>query len=261
MSKSVGVDADAEAPDLLLACGGSYRKLLEERVVESRKARIDSSRCIKCLKCLEVCRFEAIEVVDGVPRVEKALCEGCGACSLVCPSKCIELDYVATGIVRVDETKLGLIIASADLEVGGRSTGHLVYRCREVAKSFAQKSGSKHIVIDAAAGIGCAVISAMAGAELAIIVVEPLPPSIQGAKRMVALAKHFGIKSVAIVNKYDLDPEASKRVEKELGIEVVGFVPYDRVVVESYASMEPVIHRHPDHCVSKALIDAFTTVI
>jgi len=261
VSRSVGVDADAEAPDLAIACGGSKRVVREEAIYESYKARIDRSRCVKCLRCVEVCAFSAIEVEDSLPRVDEVLCEGCGACAFVCPARCIEIYSVLTGRIRVEETRLGITVVSADLEVGARSTGHLVYRCREVASEVARSAGARHLVIDVAAGIGCAVVSAIASVDKLIVVVEPLPPSIAGARRLVELARRFGIEPIAIVNKFDLDPSLARRVGDELGVEVAGYVPFDPLVFESYARMEPVLHRYPDSPSSRALREIFSSVV
>lgn len=253
----VGVDADAEAPDLLIALGGSRKRVDVREVRESRKARIDLSRCINCLRCFEVCRFNAVDVREGAPYVIEEYCEGCGACTITCPANCIDFYVVRTGYVIIDESVAGPIVVTADLEVGGRNTGDLVYLAKEEGRRLAQELRAKYVVVDAAAGIGCPVISSLAGADLLLLVTEPTPPSLKGAERLLKVAEQFGLKAYLILNKYDLAPNYAEEVIKELGIEVLGKVKYDSVVAEAYASMEPLLARNPQHEVSKTLTSIF----
>lgn len=53
---------------------------------------IDYPRCIKCWLCWLHCPDTAIKLrQDDFPYSEYAECKGCGACSEVCPVKCIEM--------------------------------------------------------------------------------------------------------------------------------------------------------------------------
>ena len=176
---------------------------------------------------------------------------------MVCPAKCVSLEPRLSGIVKLVETGLGLRIVSSEITAGSRATGHVVHKARELAKEM----NPEMIVVDSAAGIGCAVISSIVGVDLLIVVVEPLPPSIAGARRMIELGKRMGLRMVAVVNKHDLNEEASRRVGDELGIEVVGYVPYDPTVIESYAHLQPVLHYDPNSRSSKTLLEIFTTLV
>ena len=39
-----------------------------------------------------MCKFDAIHIVDGVAKVDKDKCTGCGACANTCPKKVIMID-------------------------------------------------------------------------------------------------------------------------------------------------------------------------
>ncbi|HIQ04035.1 MAG TPA: ATPase [Desulfurococcales archaeon] len=260
-SSVVSVDTDAEAPDLLLSLGGSVRNLSKYTISESRKARINSSKCIKCYKCYEVCRFQAIVVRNGNPTIVEEYCEGCSACSIVCPTKCIELYVRTTGTISVDLSRTGVPVVTADLEVGGRNTGRLVFLAREEARKLACNRKAKHIVVDAAPGLGCPVISSITGADTVILVVEPTPPSLSGAKRLLKIVENFNIKPYLIVNKYNLSPKYTEKVVRELQIELLGRIPYDYTVVESYTNMRPILDYNPDCEVSKRLTSIFNYIV
>lgn len=254
---AVAADADVEAPDLVLAMGGERRLLRSREVWESMKASIDYNLCNRCLKCVDVCMFDAIRLVDGEPRIIEEFCEGCGACAHVCPANAISFRRTRTGRIYSVETAAGVKTTTGDLEIGGRNTGDLVYLVREEAKEIARGDHAKNIVIDSAPGIGCPVISSLSGADLLIIVVEPTPQSLNGAKRLLKIAESFKMKVTYVVNKFDLNEEFIKVIDSELGLECVGRIPYDSEAPSSYSMMRPIAIHGMDTKAGKALKDVF----
>ena len=254
---AVAADADVEAPDLVLAMGGEKRLLKSREIWESMKASIDYELCNRCLKCVDVCMFDAIRLVDGEPEIIEEFCEGCGACAHVCPMNAISFRKTRTGKIYSVETMAGVKTTTGDLEIGGRNTGELVYLVREEAKEFARKDHVKNIIIDSAPGIGCPVISSLSGAELLIIVVEPTPQSLTGAKRLLKVAESFKMKVTYVVNKFDLNEEFLKTIDSELGLECVGKIPYDSKVPSSYSMMRPMAIYGMDTRAGRALKEVF----
>ena len=49
--------------------------------------RVDRRECKLCEPCpaVEVCSYSAFHFVDGVPRIDSVLCQGCGLCVTACP--------------------------------------------------------------------------------------------------------------------------------------------------------------------------------
>ncbi len=255
--RCVGLDADVEAPDLAIALGG-YREV--EHEIESRAGRrpyIDYSICIRCGRCVSVCRFGALSLRNGVPIVDIDECEGCGVCAAVCPVHAIRMVEHRIGKIVVGITKYGVRVVSGDLDPGGSNSGKLVYELKAVVRELYHNK-AEIFVVDAAAGIGCPVISSIAGANLVIIVVEPTPQSIQGAERLKHIAETLHIKHIAIVNKWDLNPDAVKDIEKEF--DVIGRVPFDRAVFESYTNMTPSMLYDPESRASKILLEIFDSI-
>ncbi len=254
---AVAVDADVEAPDLILALGGEQRRISVKEVRESAKASIDHEKCIECLRCVNVCNFDAILVENSQPRIITELCEGCGACAIVCPAKAIAIRQVLTGRISVAESASGVHVVMGDLEVGGRNTGHIVYLAKKEGKELMRKLNKNHLIVDSAPGIGCPVVSSLSGADLLLIVIEPIPQSLQGARRLLEVAKAFKLETYCILNKYDLNENFSRKIPRELGLETVGWIPYDEVVVESYTMMKPVALSNMSNRVKRALEDIF----
>ena len=52
-------------------------------------AEVLSDTCMGCQICVAECPVGAIEMVDGVARIDPEVCIGCGKCKEVCPMKAI----------------------------------------------------------------------------------------------------------------------------------------------------------------------------
>ncbi|RLG89205.1 MAG: ATPase [Thermoprotei archaeon] len=258
----IGADADVEAPDLALALGGVERIMYSENLYESRKAVIDHNKCLgpRCSKCLSICRFHALKVVGSSIEVIEENCEGCGACSIVCPVNAISFKVTLTGRLYICHVRTNSTIVTGDLEVGQRNTGHLVYRVKELAHKYAEEVNAKHIIVDAAAGIGCPVISSLAGADVLIIVSEPTPQSFQGAQRLLEMSRGMRLRTYLVINRYDLNEEFALKMARELDIELLGLIPNDFSVVKSYAAMKPIIEYQPRSRASQSLRRLLETI-
>lgn len=254
----VGVDADVEAPDLIIGLGGG-EELYKEEVFDSPLAVIDYSKCSLCMECYKACTFNAIKWV-GKPVIVSELCEGCGVCKYVCPDKAIDLTSTKTGDIVIKNTKYAKIVFG-ELEIGRKHSGKLVDMLRERARNTDNPS---LIIIDAAAGTGCPVISSIVGSDFLLIVIEPTNQALVGASKIVEIGKHFNIPMGLVVNKYDLNEgfrEIIKSWSKENDLRILGFVPYDKVVVESYVQLKPLIDFAPNSEVSKRLGEVVDQVI
>lgn len=247
--KVVGVDADVEAPDLLIALG-KHRIIRREPIVDSKMAIINYDQCILCGDCVKVCQFGAIEW-DSKPIIIEPLCEGCGACSIVCPPKAISLTDVKTGDLIFAETEYGPVI-TGELEIGKKHSGHLV----EILKSEAKKLIYEHIIVDAAAGTGCSVISSIAGSDYLIIVVEPTPQAMRSAKKIFEIGKNFGVRMGIVVNKFDINPNFVDDIfdwAEENSVDILGRIPYDYNIVRAYANMKSLLEFAPESEAARSL--------
>ena len=60
----------------------------EEGFVETTLPyRIDRRECKLCNPCsvVDVCSYSAVQILDGVPKIDSVLCQGCGMCVASCP--------------------------------------------------------------------------------------------------------------------------------------------------------------------------------
>lgn len=125
------------------------------------------------------------------------------------------------------------------------NSGKLVAEVRRQARSIAESRGLDYIITDGPPGIGCPVISSISGMDMALIVTEPTIAGSHDMERILELARHFDIKTMVCINKYDLDEGKTREIERYCqreGVEVAGRIPFDEEVV--YALMEglPVVN-------------------
>jgi uncharacterized Fe-S center protein len=84
-------------------------KLLQ---TEALKPKIDTALCAGCGVCMEVCSFAAIGLVEGRGAIDHELCSGCGQCMTVCYLEGIRPDMAAGSPLfqeRVAEHALGVV--------------------------------------------------------------------------------------------------------------------------------------------------------
>lgn len=79
-------------------------------------------------------------------------------------------------------------------------------------------------------------IASLSGADLALVVSEPTVAGFHDFGRIAELAAHFSVPAVLCINKWDLNPELTQRLEEEAhqrGIGVVGRVRYSPAVTRA----------------------------
>jgi MinD superfamily P-loop ATPase len=225
-------DADVDAANLYILLKPA--NIRDKDFIGKSKAQINRDLCTDCGLCRELCRFHAVELVDGHYRVDVHSCEGCGLCKIACPVQIIEMKEQVVGKWFVSETEFGDFVY-ARLIPGAENSGSLVTMVRFQAKLAAVKKDIKTILIDGPPGIGCPVTAAITGVDLAIIVTEPTYSGISDLQRVFDLTKHFKIKSGIVINRYDINPGNTKKIEsfaREKGIPVFAKIPHSECIME-----------------------------
>ncbi|MGC8564916.1 MAG: P-loop NTPase [Thermoplasmata archaeon] len=250
------VDADAEAPNLHLIFNvENWEKEIEYR--EKSIAVIDYSGCVQCMLCQDVCTYEAIEKIDNFPKVKDFICEGCGACKIICPKNVISIKKNnLSGWIRIGKTVYGPFVSS-ELDVGQPNSGKLVTEEKNIARDWIKNGIVKNIIVDSAAGIGCQVIASMSGATHAVLVAEPTKSSLSDMERAFYLAEHFRIKSFIVINKFDLNPDFRDIFEfaNKNDLEIIGKIPYDKNVAKSMVYRKPLVEFSPESPAAKAMVE------
>lgn len=235
---AVLADCDVDGADLHLLL--DPRPVREEGFHAGMVATILADRCCACGACAEQCRFEAITVDEDAmgPQmfvVDPIACEGCGLCSLVCTCDAVTMVEPERGRLFVSDTRHGPLV-HARLNPGADNSGKLVTRVRNEALRVATEAGAETILVDGPPGVACAVIAAVSGADLVLLVTEPTVSGLHDLERVVNLAEQFDATLALCMNRSDINPALSDSIcawARAREIAVVGVLPFDAAVVEA----------------------------
>ena len=247
----VMADCDVDAADLHLLLNP---KIKDKHEFKSGKiARIDKKLCEQCGKCIVACRFGAISqdfVVDPIS------CEGCTFCSFICPTEAIKMQENISGEWFISDTRFGPLV-HARLGIAQENSGKLVTLVKQKAKELAEKENSDWIIVDGAPGIGCPVIASLSGVDFALVVTEPTLSGLHDAQRVIDVARHFGISVKLVINKFDLNIDITKEIEKyaqDNKIQVLGKICFDEAIIKAMVAGKTIVE-FTDGKAKKEIID------
>jgi MinD superfamily P-loop ATPase len=240
------LDCDVEEPNGHL--------ILSPRISESHDFRsghvavIRQSECSGCGACLTLCRFDAVRMeqkADGeaVFFIDPIACQGCGVCVRFCPVNAIDFPERLCGEWMVSDTRRGPMV-HARLGIAVENSGKLVSTVRLGAKRIAEEENRSMVIVDGPPGIGCAVIASVTGASSVLVVTEPTLSGEHDLGRVLSLVRHFNIPAVVCVNKWDINPEMTERIEAgalQAGAQIAGRIRYDLSVTQAQMTARAVV--------------------
>lgn len=227
-------DCDVDAADLHLILDPIVIK--REPFVEGYEALVDPTLCTGCGCSANFCRFDAFRKEgDGTYSIDPIRCEGCGVCIRLCPANAIRFEERHCGHWMVSQTRFGTLV-HAHLQAAGENSGKLVTLVRKEARRIALEEGKELLLVDGPPGIGCPVISSVTGADKVVLISEPSLSGLHDLERVSRLAANFKIPVYVCVNKADIAPELTQKIEKsvkESNNKFVGTIPYDEAIVQA----------------------------
>lgn len=252
--KAVLCDNDVDAADLHLILHPDTKE--EHNFSSGWKAEIDTTKCNLCGTCMTHCRFDAIHVNESAKlEINPFNCEGCRLCERICPEGAIHSVQNMNNFWYVSDTRFGTMV-HAKMGPGEENSGRLVTQVRKRAKEIALSTQAKFIINDGPPGIGCAAIASLTGTDRALIVIEPSKSSLHDADRLIKLIESFNIQAFALINKYDLNPKLSQKIENYLrtrNIPLLAKLPFDKAMVQAMINEQTIIEHQPESELSKEI--------
>jgi MinD superfamily P-loop ATPase len=149
------------------------------------------------------------------------------------------------------------------LGIAEENSGKLVTLVRQNAQEIAKKNGSDLIIIDGPPGIGCPLIATLTGANLAVVVTEPTLSGMHDLERVVKVAQHFGVQTVVIINKFDINLENSTRIQEwcqDNNLKLIGKIHFDNIITEALVRRLPVVE-YSNNSASKEIKDTWKNLL
>ena len=235
-------DCDVDAADMHLLMQPDFAK--SEDFFSGELAQINQEECIQCGKCADVCRFNAIPVIDGKYIVDALSCEGCGYCARVCPTEAISNHELNVGKWYVSKIKTGSTMVHARLGIGADNSGKLVAKVKNEARQVALENNRKYILVDGSPGVGCPVVSSLSGANYVVLVTEPSVSGLHDLERVVQLVNKFSIKAGCVINKSDLNLRVSGAIEdflRKQDISLLAKFPYNESFTKAMTNGKTIV--------------------
>ena len=202
-------------------------------------AGADKEKCILCGKCAEVCKYNAIAVVNKQVLIFNELCHVCGACKIICPVDAIIEKERKIGVMKEGVSgRIKVYYALLETAEGGMSP-RLVKKVKECA-------GEGINILDSSPGTSCPVVETVKNVDLCVLVTDPTPFGINDLKLAVDMAREVGQEPVIIVNRAEYkDTDLKKYCLKE-HLDIIGEIPDKRRIAESYSRGDMAVDVFPE---------------
>jgi MinD superfamily P-loop ATPase len=253
-------DCDVDAANLYLLFNPEIEA--EQVYIGGQKAVLNPNLCTQCGLCIDYCRFDAIHSIEGKTIISEISCDGCHLCARVCPWNAISMVNSDKSHMYSGNFRNGKMVYGR-LAPGEENSGKLVNLVRDKAKQLSKSNALQTIIIDGPPGIGCPVISSITGVDCVVIVTEPSISGLHDLKRAVGISSQFNLKTLVLINKFDLNKDMSIQIElycKEAGIEIAGKLPFEPLVVEAMVNCRSIAEWAPDSEVSLKLKSIYKNI-
>ncbi len=241
-------DADVDAADLHLIMDPNVHETHD--FAGGYEAEIIPDACTGCGQCMDLCRFDAVQAVEGegIFHIDGLECEGCGVCADLCPESAIAFEEKICGQWFASTTRFGEMI-HARLGIAEENSGRLVALVREEARKRVLADHIGILLTDGPPGIGCPVIAAIGHSNAVLIVTEPTVSGIHDMERVAQLAAHFKIPTMVCINKYDLNPDQAQAIEdiaEKRNMAFMGKIPFDPAFTKAMIQGKSIMEAHGD---------------
>ncbi len=215
------LDADVEEPNAHLFLKPAWE---EREEVLLPVPTIDPELCDLCGECARACLYAALAVTPQRVLVFEELCHGCGGCSLSCPAGAVGEKARSIGSIESGLTAESLRVARGVLEIGEPKASPVISRLKR------RLDPASVNMIDCGPGTGCAVMTAVRGADVCLMVTEPTPFGLHDLEMALDMAAELGVPPLVVINKDRAEPPEGEPLRdfcRRRGLEVALSIPFD----------------------------------
>jgi MinD superfamily P-loop ATPase len=199
---------------------------------------VDFSKCTYCGTCSEVCRYNAIAVVNKKVLLFPELCHGCGGCMLMCPEQVISETPKEIG--QIEEGTSGAIeFMQGRLKIGEPMATPLIRDMKK--RAFNQASDSTITIIDVPPGTSCPVIEAVKDSDFSVLVTEPTPFGLNDLVLAVGALRKLSIPFGVVINRDGIGNSGVEDYCKKKSIPVLMHMPMDKKIAIAYSKGIPIV--------------------
>jgi MinD superfamily P-loop ATPase len=204
--------------------------------------KIIEDKCTFCGECSSKCQYNALVSLPRIPPlVFPGLCHGCGLCIHVCPEGAIAEEKREIGRIEEGIGIEDIACIHGILNVGEAMAVPLIRQVKE--RSIATWV---HI-IDAPPGTACPLVATIGNADIVVMVTEPTPFGLHDLSIAVAVAEKLGIPLGLVINRERDEFQPMEGYIRKHRLEVLGRIPEDRRIAESYSRGEIIIQALPEY--------------
>lgn len=237
ISKMLLIDTDIEEPNSHIFLKGNVEDI---KSVYTRFPEVNMEKCNLCGECGEFCKFNAIIPAKKRVIIFGEACHDCGGCEIVCKNGAISWEKREIGKIYTGKTHFNSVNKYGKLNIGEMSGVKII---KEIYKNTEEKD----FLIDCPPGTACTTVSAVEVADFTIIVVEPSPFGLSDMKLVVQLLRDMKIPFGVVINKFDEDENIVKKYCDDENIEIIGTIPFDRKIAETYSKGEIIAEALPEY--------------
>lgn len=226
------IDCDGEEPNCHLFLRPKWQTPVCEVTVTV--PQIDASLCNGCGHCSAACRFNALVVSAKTVLLFDELCHSCGGCQLACKQGAISEVQKTIGSLTSGFSQIhsGIRLISGTLKVGTPSVVPLIKRLKQEVPRL-----SGDVLLDCPPGTSCAMVTAVQGSDLCILVTEATPFGRHDLELAMNITRLLKLKTVVVINKSDGDRDQEiEALCQSRCIPVLAKIPHSLSYAGQYAS-------------------------
>ncbi len=227
----LAVDLDVEEPNLHLFL---RPEITSTESVPLDVPVVDESKCTYCRKCAELCQFKAISVMGRMIMTFPEMCHGCGGCMAICPEGAISVGARELGVMERGLSRGTIPCLTGRLRVGEAMSPPLMRFVRGRMRELAAQTRAD-VLIDAPPGVSCPAMSAVADADVIVLVTEPTPFGFHDFKLAWEAFSPLGAPMAVVINRAGLGDGRVYEFCAEHKLPILAEIPYRRDIAEHYS--------------------------